>query len=83
MSQSHWSVLDVSGNWMSREATSSPYIIQSVDLIAQQWTGFQKVRRNKKVHEEEQDVKDAIGEDERERTIRCLLKVMDYELEGV
>jgi len=28
-------------------------------------------------------VQDAIPADERERTIRCLLKVMNYELDGV
>ena len=46
-------------------------------------TGFQKVRINKQVAEEEQAEQDVIPADERERTIRCLLKVMDYEIEGV
>ena len=46
-------------------------------------TGFQKDRLNKKAFEKEQAVKDAIGPDERERTIRCLLKVMNYQLAGV
>ena len=38
---------------------------------------------NKKDFEEEAAKQEAIGPDERERTIRCLLKVMNYQLQGV
>ena len=41
-------------------------------------TGYQKERQTKHIAEEEQAKQDAIPADERERTIRCLLKVMNY-----
>ena len=46
-------------------------------------TGYQKERLTKKDFEVEQAKQDAISPDERERTIRCLLKVMNYQLQGV
>lgn len=46
-------------------------------------TGFQKDRLDKQDFEEEQAKEDAISDEERERTIRCLMKVMNYQLEGV
>ena len=46
-------------------------------------TGFQKERLTKRDFEVEQAKQDAITPDERERTIRCLLKVMNYQLQGV
>ena len=46
-------------------------------------TGYQKDRLSKRAHEEKQAEQDKVGPDERERTIRCLLKVMKYQLDGV
>ena len=46
-------------------------------------TGFQKERLDKQDYEEEQAKEDAISDEERERTIRCLMKVMNHQLEGV
>ena len=46
-------------------------------------TGYQQERLDKHDREEEQAKEDAISDEERERTIRCLMKVMNYQLDGV
>ena len=66
---------DINGEDMLRKSTK--------ELPKAPLTGFQKERLNKKEYEKEQEKIDAIGPEERERTIKCLLKVMNYQLEGV
>ena len=46
-------------------------------------TAFQQERKQLKIIEEKEAKQEPISDEERERTIRCLMKCMEYQIDGV
>ena len=65
------------------ELTQQSYKIDPKDKLRGPLTAFQQERKQLKIIEEKEEKKENISDEERERTIRCLLKCMEYQMEGV
>ena len=65
------------------ELTKKSQKIDPKDKLRGPLTAFQQERKQLKIIEEKEEKKENISDEERERTIRCLLKCMEYQMEGV
>ena len=65
------------------DLTSQAQNISKDEKLRGPLTAFQQERKQLKIIEEKEAKKEEITDEERDRTIKCLMKCMEYQLEGV